>query len=1045
MKDKIQASFFELAFFTSMGKESIEREIRYVSSREDYLFVDTNEYVLKEIFRLITKTIQFDQFTNNHQTDYINLVKKSLLNYIIDEEFYTILIEEDEWKKFKSLVKRNDFKSRLVVEVLNKCRYLIVMNQPYSINAFSKLFEREIKREIKELENKLLANDLGNFKKKIDSITGGLCIECYKEFINVSIFKPTDCYIEINNYILEKYKYNLVENNPHDCNYIFEKSTNKLTEICLSLLLYNDNEFWRWDCYPFQHKSLYAFINIILKYHPFSYVEKIIDYLFNELRKNENYNFIIEKKLPIYAIDKERFLSVIKKRVVECIFGRFKLEFSNETMEQFQKMLIFPLYDVKNEIIEEGKKLFEAYIEHIYETNSKDILNIFSNASTVVQVDNTKNGKSGLTVESYFSFPIYGDIMTIKKSIEAYSKGFFSNQNVLARIYIEVYLCKTIFKENYINALNEIFYDFFDMLEKEKGLVLGIKTDQTVKENHFKKLKEILKAYDVEIGLKEGTKENYIISLLDRKVATIRQQEKFPELEQLGDAIYNFVVSEALFYNSKINSQKEFNEKFQEYVCGKSQVKIANVLGLDKLYINLMNINDNSEKLTYVEKMQTNTLDERRYNEINISLADTLEMIVGSVSIEYGYMEAIKLCKKLIATTYPKLIFEKISLFDVQNDKNFSLEYKKKIFPGPFEIDFRDNDYCQMWRSIEKFLMIQCYGNDTKEKRNWIAHSTFPDTIYCFKINGEIVDIRNQMLYAYLYNDIQTVIEMYTKRLYTFPVINLHFIDKCNFHCYHCFINKKNQYELTLEQIQFIVDKIDEYFKSFNIKNGRINLAGGEPLVSKNIQAIIDYIHNKEIEVSIVTNGMGLTNAFIEENKEKVKTIGISLDSIDENTNISIGRCTNDKKVCNMQELIQKCKKIKEVGIVLKINTCVSKLNINEDFTKIYTEINPDKLKLFQMTIIDDINSNQKDKCISLDEFNRFCDKYKSFQPICENSDSMLDSYVIVDSRGNLSINNAHKENATFNIFKHNIVDMIEKLDVSSERFNERYLRGIVK
>ncbi len=73
-----------------------------------------------------------------------------------------------------------------------------------------------------------------------------------------------------------------------------------------------------------------------------------------------------------------------------------------------------------------------------------------------------------------------------------------------------------------------------------------------------------------------------------------------------------------------------------------------------------------------------------------------------------------------------------------------------------------------------------------------------------------------------------------------FDCINLHFIDKCNYQCKHCFV-KKEKNELSIDDIKLFVDKISDYFSKNKIKNGRINLAGGEPLLSDNINEIIDY------------------------------------------------------------------------------------------------------------------------------------------------------------------------------------------------------------
>lgn len=62
-----------------------------------------------------------------------------------------------------------------------------------------------------------------------------------------------------------------------------------------------------------------------------------------------------------------------------------------------------------------------------------------------------------------------------------------------------------------------------------------------------------------------------------------------------------------------------------------------------------------------------------------------------------------------------------------------------------------------------------------------------------------------------------------------YSCINLHFTDFCNFHCKHCFVKKENC-ELSFDELKITVDKIYKYFKDNGIK-GRINLAGGEFLL----------------------------------------------------------------------------------------------------------------------------------------------------------------------------------------------------------------------
>ena len=273
--------------------------------------------------------------------------------------------------------------------------------------------------------------------------------------------------------------------------------------------------------------------------------------------------------------------------------------------------------------------------------------------------------------------------------------------------------------------------------------------------------------------------------------------------------------------------------------------------------------------------------------------------------------------------------------------------------------------------------------------------------------------------------------------MYTKPnVVNLHFIDRCNYSCRYCFVKKENKC-LSLEQIKNIVDNIKKYFDE-NKLDGRINLVGGEIFLFDKLQEVIDYIYNKNIRVSIVTNGRLLTKEFICNNKGKLETIGISVDSLNRDTNLKIGRCCKGK-VLSQECLISLCDYIKDNNIKLKINTCVSKFNLNEDLTKFILRVKPDRYKIFQMMIVKGVNDYAKSLEISREEFEKYCKKQSFLNPICENNDEMSNSYLMVDNRGLLCVDNNKNSVPIGDVLIEDFNDLILKTNLNMENFNKRY------
>lgn len=229
-------------------------------------------------------------------------------------------------------------------------------------------------------------------------------------------------------------------------------------------------------------------------------------------------------------------------------------------------------------------------------------------------------------------------------------------------------------------------------------------------------------------------------------------------------------------------------------------------------------------------------------------------------------------------------------------------------------------------------------------------------------------------------------------------VVNLHFIGACNFCCKTCYFPQDN-FHLTVNDWMMIVDKL-----AATIKVKRFNFAGGEPLLMAGdfLQKLIDRIHAWGIAVSIITNGYLLTHEFIEENRGKIQMIGISVDGTDEEMNLKIGRCT---KSCSSQtltneRLFELADTIHRAGIKLKVNTQVMKPNCEADFHALIKRIAPDKWKLLQTTIREDVNKDVADWVLSKEAFDAFCQRHADLKPVKEEQDDIKNAYYMMFQYG---------------------------------------------
>lgn len=271
-------------------------------------------------------------------------------------------------------------------------------------------------------------------------------------------------------------------------------------------------------------------------------------------------------------------------------------------------------------------------------------------------------------------------------------------------------------------------------------------------------------------------------------------------------------------------------------------------------------------------------------------------------------------------------------------------------------------------------------------------------------------------------------------------VINLHFTDFCNFRCSYCFVNKKAQNTLSWENIELVLQNIQKYFRESVQGKGRINLVGGEPMTYSRIQELIDRVCELGMDCSMVTNGSLLTKEFIDHNKNKLSTIGISIDSLSDTSNRRIGRCDATGKTISEDEMIQRCRWIRESGITLKINTVYSKHNVKEDFRDFLKTVQPHRTKLFQMLIVKGVNDHASSKAISDAVFKRIAMRYVDLGVVIEDNDLMTNGYVIVNSNGELLDKEDQQEHVVGSLLFEDLKTLMDRSSIVEEKFNARYL-----
>lgn len=294
-------------------------------------------------------------------------------------------------------------------------------------------------------------------------------------------------------------------------------------------------------------------------------------------------------------------------------------------------------------------------------------------------------------------------------------------------------------------------------------------------------------------------------------------------------------------------------------------------------------------------------------------------------------------------------------------------------------------------------------------------------------------------------------------------VINWHILEACNFGCHYCFAHwppANSSTEIWRATISW-QKMLDELRQLPKIMRGhwsgiRLNLAGGEPLLlyKKGVLGeILDYADDIGFDLSIISNAYLMDDEFIKAWGPKLHTLGISVDSLNIDTNAKIGRCTksNSKKQISSERVAEIFRLAREInpGIKCKLNTVVSTNNCHENLHFLIRQTTPDRWKVFKMLPLADtlsISEKQVPHKITDQQFDDFLDRHKDLKNIMvpEDNDAMTDSYIMVDPMGRFYQNevaeDGYKHVVSKPLHEIGIEKAFEQISFDKRKYEKRYI-----
>ena len=273
------------------------------------------------------------------------------------------------------------------------------------------------------------------------------------------------------------------------------------------------------------------------------------------------------------------------------------------------------------------------------------------------------------------------------------------------------------------------------------------------------------------------------------------------------------------------------------------------------------------------------------------------------------------------------------------------------------------------------------------------------------------------------------------------PSVNFHVWEPCNMKCKFCFSTFQDVKQSVLPEghlAKVEAEQIVDQLAGFGFQ--KITFAGGEPTLCKWLPELIAIAKNAGMTTMIVTNGSLLTESFLLKNKDILDWISISIDSLEESTNLKTGRAVAGKRTMQRNNYEKIVETVSGLGYRLKINPVVNRYNFNEDMNSFIRFAKPERWKVLKALSIQGQNDKRIDEfSVSNRDFLSFIHKHEANKClVSEYDEQMVNSYVMVDPAGRFFTNETGEYKYSTKILENGIDNAYAEMNYDFSKFKDR-------
>ncbi|MEH1166888.1 viperin family antiviral radical SAM protein [Micromonospora sp. CPCC 205539] len=281
---------------------------------------------------------------------------------------------------------------------------------------------------------------------------------------------------------------------------------------------------------------------------------------------------------------------------------------------------------------------------------------------------------------------------------------------------------------------------------------------------------------------------------------------------------------------------------------------------------------------------------------------------------------------------------------------------------------------------------------------------------------------------------------------YSPPVetVSFHVWQPCNMHCKFCFATFNDVRSTVLPAGHLTRSQALEAVELLVLAGFRkVTFAGGEPFLCPWLDELVRMAKQHGAQTCVVTNGSLLSAELLRKYEQALDWLVLSVDSLATPTLREIGRMTRGRPM-DAEKYLALCRLVDVTDVSLRVNTVVSRANLDEDLSEFIRLVRPVRWKVMQVLPVRGQNSGKVEPyLVSDEEFEAYVARHRplvadSTALIVETNDDLIGSYAMLDPAGRFFDNTRGCYHYSESILDVGVPRAISQVSISRAKFVSR-------